>query len=168
MLNRANTPNAEDENMFREMRRKDKALAEPEIVSTLEETMYGVLGTMGDNGYPCTVPLNYVFMNNKLYFHSATTGEKIDNLLRDPKVSFCVTTDVELLPEQFDTNYKSVVVFGRAAEVFEMEKEAVLISFIEKYSKAFMEKGHQYVKSSQQSTRVFGIAIDHVSGKFQR
>lgn len=154
--------------MFREMRRMDKALAENEIYSTLEETMYGVLATLSDNGYPCTVPLNYVYMNGKLYFHSATTGEKIDNLLRDPKVSFCVSTDVELLPEQFDTNYKSVVVFGQAAEVFDAEKEDVLMAFIKKYSKAFSEKGHQYVKTSQHTTRAFGITIDHISGKFQR
>ena len=37
-------------------------------------------GTIGTNGYPYTTPLNYVYYNDKIYFHSAKVGHKLSNI----------------------------------------------------------------------------------------
>ena len=87
--------------MFRETRRKKQVLSEQECADILARREWGVLGLHGDDGYPYTVPLNYVYYNGIIYFHSARTGHKIDAIDRDDKASFCVVDKSDLVPEKF-------------------------------------------------------------------
>ena len=72
------------------MRRKDKAMQDGAIIGLLQNGEYGVLSTVDGNEQPYGVPLNYVLMNNCIYFHCALEGHKLDNLALNHKVSFCV------------------------------------------------------------------------------
>lgn len=54
--------------MFYEMRRKDRLLTEKEAREILSEGEYGVLSTMGENGYPYGVPVNYVYPQRQYIF----------------------------------------------------------------------------------------------------
>ena len=45
--------------MFREMRRKKQKLSQEEAYAILERGTSGVLGLLGDEGYPYTIPLSY-------------------------------------------------------------------------------------------------------------
>ena len=153
--------------MFKEMRRKDKAMTKEACDHLLLKAEYGVLGTISHNGYPYLTPLNYVYANGKIYFHSAKEGEKLDNIDVDNKTSFCVVGDTVLIGEKFDTDYKSVLVFGRTIEVKEEEKKEALRALIDKYSPDYIEEGYKYIEKSGTTTRVFGIEIDHISGKYQ-
>jgi len=154
--------------MFREMRKKDKELAMEENMEILNKCDYGVLSTISSNGYPYITPLNYVYHGNSIYFHSATEGHKLDNIKECNKVCFCVTDSIEILREDFDTNYRSVVVYGTAKEIFEEEKEKALFDFIEKYSKDFAEEGKKYIEKASRATRVYKIQADHITGKAQK
>ncbi|WP_160675413.1 pyridoxamine 5'-phosphate oxidase family protein [Clostridium sp. C8-1-8] len=154
--------------MFKEMRRKDREIEEMEIKEILDKGEFGVLSTIGDNGYPSIVPLSYVYIDNKIYFHSATEGEKLNNISQNNKVSFCVVSDTEVLPDKFSTRYRSVVVYGRASEVSGEVKEKVLFKIIEKYSKAFLEEGKLYIEKAKHRTRVIEIDIAKVTGKARR
>ena len=151
--------------MFSEMRNKNQQLSEEDSREILKRGEYGVLATLSQNGYPYTTPLNYVFFNDCIYIHSAVAGEKLANIGILNKVSFCVACDVAILPDKFDTYYKSVVLFGRAEEVFDDEKKGALVALIEKYSSQFMEQGMKYIESSSDQTRVIKIIIDHFTGK---
>lgn len=153
--------------MFRGMRRKEKQLSNEASMELVNKGTYGVLATISENGYPYTTPLNYVYYKDCIYFHSAVEGHKLDNIKQCEKVSFCIASDVELLAEEFDTNYKSVVLFGTACEVFAEEKEQALFALIKKYSPDYTEKGKEYIKRSQKATRVVKIKIDHITGKAQ-
>lgn len=75
---------------------------------------------------------------------------------------------MELLPDKFDTNYRSVILFGKAAEVNNQEKDEVLLEFIKKYSKEFIEKGKNCLEKAKGATRVFKINIEHITGKAQK
>lgn len=76
--------------MFREMRRGRQLLSLEDIVAVMDRCTNGVLACIGDEDYPYAVPLSYVYFNDKIYFHSAKTGHKIDAITRNPKVSFTV------------------------------------------------------------------------------
>jgi uncharacterized protein len=154
--------------MFREMRRKDRQLNYADSMEIIVNGEFGILSSIGLNGYPCGTPLNYVYYNEGIYFHSATEGHKIDNMENNEKVSFCITSDVEILSERFGAKYKSVVVFGKASEAFDSEKEEALTALIKKYSGQFLEKGKKYILSSKDKTRVFKIEIEHMAGKSNR
>ena len=46
--------------MFKEIRRKEKQLTIDECHKILTKAEYGTLATMGADGYPYAVPVNYV------------------------------------------------------------------------------------------------------------
>ena len=64
--------------MFHEMRRKKQELTAAEAAAVLARGTCGVLALSGDDGYPYAVPVSYVLDGEKLFFHSAPTGHKVD------------------------------------------------------------------------------------------
>ncbi len=85
--------------MFRELKRKEKKLSKEQSETILAAEEQGVLATIGQDGYPYAVPLNYVYFQGAVYFHCAMSGHKLDNISFNPKVSFCVYTGAEILAE---------------------------------------------------------------------
>ncbi len=151
--------------MFKEMRKKDREVFGEDIEKILTNGEYGVLATVGENGYPYTVPLSYVYQDNSIYFHCAKEGHKLDNIEKNLKVSFCVVTDTEVLPGKFSTNYKSIIAFGEAKELTGALKRDILFKFIEKYSQSFIEEGKRYIERAQDSAKIVEIKIEHITGK---
>lgn len=76
-----------------------------------------MLAVLGDSGYPYAVPLSYVYAEGRLYFHCAKTGHKLDSIAREPRVSFCVVDQDQIVPEEYTTYFRSVIVFGRASVI---------------------------------------------------
>lgn len=108
--------------MFREMRRKNQQLSPEECAQILRQGTSGVLALAGDDGWPYAVPLSYVYDGQTIYFHSAKTGYKIDAVAAEPRASFCVIAQDDVMPEEFTTAYRSVIVFGRV-RVLENDEE---------------------------------------------
>ena len=155
--------------MFKEMRRKDRALSKPDIERIMEEAEYGVMSSMDINGYPYGAPLSFVMINEKIYFHcAANTGHKVENIRNNPKVCFTVVGYTEPLPDKFATVYESVVTFGTANEVTGETKKSALKMLIEKYSSDYKESGLQYIEIMLEKTSVFEISIDHITGKARK
>jgi len=99
--------------MFREMRRGKQALPDEEAREILYSATSGVLALSGDDDYPYALPISYFYDGNKLYFHCAKEGHKIDAIKRNDKASFCVIAQDDVSPEEYTTHFKSVIVFGR-------------------------------------------------------
>lgn len=155
--------------MFREMRRKDKELSSNEISDILAECTHGILSVKGDNGYPYGVPVSYVYADNKIYFHCAPTGHKLDAIATEPKVSFSVVSKDNIVPEKYSTNFASVIAFGRARIIKDFnEMKKSHIPFIEKYSNDFYDGGIKYMNSSADKMVMVEITIDHITGKGTR
>ncbi|MDD2772540.1 MAG: pyridoxamine 5'-phosphate oxidase family protein [Elusimicrobiales bacterium] len=151
--------------MFKKMRRADRQLSRPEADAILAKGIYGVLLLIGENGYPYGVPVNYVYMNNAIYFHCALEGAKLDCIRACNKVSFCVVTEAVPLPEQLSTRYQSAIAFGTAREVSSDEKMPVLMALLKKYAREFLEKGKERALNSLYRTAVIAISLDNVTGK---
>lgn len=151
--------------MFRKMKRKKKQLSTEETIELLKKGEEGVLATTGSDGYPYAVPLNYAYHNDSIYFHCAQSGHKIDNIHYNSKVSFCVIQDAEIIPEAFNTTFKSAIIFGTATEAFDGEKERALRALVHKFSSNHLEAGDKYIQNALDKTRVFKIDIEHISGK---
>lgn len=154
--------------MFREMRRKDREIYNEEIIEILKNSDYGILSTVGQNGYPYGVPASFVFVNDSIYIHSASEGHKIDNILYNSRVSFCVVGQTCILPDKFSFKYESVILFGIVNEVFNDEKNIALLEMLKKYSPGYLDKGREYIKNSNKETRVIKISIEHCTGKAHR
>lgn len=83
-----------------EIRRKDRAVDENDALEILKSGSFGVLSTIGADGYPYGVPVNYAYDDGKIYFHCAkNVGHKQDNLRFSGKVSFTVVTKSDVISE---------------------------------------------------------------------
>ncbi len=151
--------------MFKEMRKAEKKLTDQEMLTILENAEYGVLSTVGEDGYPYGVPVNFVYKDGDIFFHCALEGHKLENISFNNKVSFCVTTDVELIPKQFNTKFKSVIAFGIAEEVTGQDKTDIFMLIIEKFSKEFLEAGKKYISAASDKAKIYKIKVQHISAK---
>ena len=121
--------------MFRELRRKRQALSETDCSDILKRGTSGVLALMGDGGYPYAVPMSYVYDGEKLYFHCAKSGHKLDAIAGNPKASFCVVDRDQVVPEEYTTYFRSVIVFGTMRIIEEeQEKRAAVEKLALKYA----------------------------------
>lgn len=152
--------------MFRELRRSNQAIPEDECIQILKRQTFGVLALDGDDNYPYAVPMSYVYHDNKIYFHCAQSGHKIDSVHRNDKASFCVTDLNEIVPEQYTTYYRSVIVFGhiRICET-EAEKREILGLIIDKYSPDETEGRQAEIDKTADRVCIMELDIEHMSGK---
>lgn len=119
---------------FRPMRRQAQQLPPEMCDEILRRGSYGVLSLLGDGGWPYGVPLNYFYEPGRLYFHCARAGHKLDAVRQCGRASFCVTDAAAVLPQEYATAYRSVVVFGQI-RILEDPKAAyrAIEKFVEKY-----------------------------------
>jgi uncharacterized protein len=153
---------------MRAIRRSDREITIQGARAILDCSEFGVLSTVGTDGQPYGVPLSYVYKNDGIYFHSALSGQKLDNIESNAKVSFCVVGHTKILPDTFATEYESAVAFGVASEVYEPERHNALLWLLEKYCPDFIEEGKVYIEQKDKTTKVFRIDISHISGKARR
>lgn len=121
--------------MERKMRRFRQQLSAEETERILREGKYAVWAVTGDDNYPYAVPINYVYDGKSVFLHSAATGHKIDSIRRNPKCSLCIVDKDDVIPEEFTSYFRSVIVFGHAS-ILESEQEKVdaLRLLCDKYS----------------------------------
>ena len=155
--------------MFRELRRIKQALTNEECIEILKTCSTGILAVLGDNDYPYAVPLNYVYNDNKIIIHCAKSGHKIDSIMKNNKVSFCIVEKDTVIPEKFATNYSSVVAFGKATLI---DDEKIMRTALEhlnkKYSPNYEVEGQKEIDDSINSVLIIQIEIEHLSGKKSR
>lgn len=68
--------------MFRKIRRIKNEISVEDAKSLLRNNTRAAFSVNGDDGYPYTVPINFYYDedDNKIYFHSAKKGHKIDSI----------------------------------------------------------------------------------------
>lgn len=153
------------DNKFREMRRKRQMLSAKESEEILRRMTNGTLALHGDGGYPYAVPVSYVYSNGRIYFHTATQGHKVDALMRNDKVSFCVVEQDDVKPAEFTTYFRSVIAFGKARILTdETEKRAALQLLADKYSSGMPGLEAEIAKGFRHLLMV-EIDIEHLTGK---
>lgn len=73
--------------------------------------------------FPYVVPLNFVWLDGRIYLHCAFEGRKIRLLERDARVGFAAALDVTIVQEKSTTWYKSVSGCGRIRTVTDLEEK---------------------------------------------
>lgn len=155
---------------IREVLDKDK------IEAFLRQARIGHLG-MVDGQLPYVVPLNYVWTNDKLYFHGATGGRRNRVMSVNPEVCFTVCeeygTITDPVPAKTDTAYMSVIVFGKAESVESLDEAThVLQEMIHKYVPGYYKRPlpQQHVDKYRSSVfggpvQVYRIEPTHITAK---
>jgi uncharacterized protein len=151
--------------MFREMRRGKQLISIEDTVAVMDRGTNGVLACLGDEDYPYAVPLNYVYFNDKIYFHSAKAGHKIEAIIKNPKVSFSVIDEDTVVSEKYTTNFRSVIVFGKARIVEGDEWLEAFKALVEKHSGDQPEEAKHKIITRCTRSYVIAIDVEHITGK---
>ncbi len=157
--------------MFREMRRSKQVLSQETAEKILREGEFGVLALSGDDGYSYAVPINYAVEGNKIYFHSAKVGHKLDAIKRNDKVSFCVVDRHEVVAEEFTTYFSSAIAFGRIRIVEDdndPDKLRGLELLADKYSSTASPERRAKELGRLSALVVPVMTIEHLTGKAAR
>lgn len=151
--------------MFRELTRKKQALSHEKCIEILQNEPRGVLSVLGDGGYPYGMPMNFLYDNGKIYFHSGKKGHKIDAISRDDRVSFCVFDGGYRKDGEWALNISSVIVFGRMKIVDDFDKT---VDICRKLSLKFtddMDYIEKEIASFAKATLCYELTPEHITGK---
>jgi nitroimidazol reductase NimA-like FMN-containing flavoprotein (pyridoxamine 5'-phosphate oxidase superfamily) len=149
------------------MRRKDREIPREEALEVLDTAHYGVLATVDSDGEPYCVPLSMVREGDRLYFHGAHEGHKVDNLKARPKVCVSFTDPrLEFPEDDFTVVFKSATIFGTAEEVKDDEEKLRSLRLLcERFTPKNMHTFEEYTAKLFAMTAVWKIHIDSITGK---
>ena len=157
--------------------RKFEIKSKERIIEFLNSQPTGRIASIDMNGYPQIIPMNFVWSDGAIYMHSHPVGEKLDNILRYPKVGFEVDHHVCFLPSyyfhptdasQADTLYISVVIKGTAALVQDSDEKArALNALMEKYQKEGRYERLLPQMSTVREVAVIKVVPDEMRGKYK-
>lgn len=169
------------------MRRKDRAMSKEFGLKVIDKSPFGVVGVVDDKGRPYTLPLSIVREGEKLYFHSAKAGKKLD-LFKDGtpvSVSFIAWAGVpdnysrkEVLDiveegafraaasKVYTTEFASAHVEGRIFRLTDQDEMATALQLVcNKYTPKIADLAPAVIKNSLDYTAIFSITIDQIQAK---
>jgi len=161
---------------FKAMRRKDREIADPtEIAKIMSDAQVGRIG-LSMNEQPYVVPVNFAFDRERIYFHCADIGMKLDFLRTNPRVCFEVDENLGTVPGPapwlFGTAYRSVIAFGIARILTDPDEKAMATKLITtKYAGEQMADmitprlTEKYRSSLGSRLVVVEIKVDSITGK---
>ncbi|MBS7531139.1 pyridoxamine 5'-phosphate oxidase family protein [Hazenella sp. IB182353] len=158
------------------VRRANKRVHDPrQIEALLTKARTGCLGLV-DTAGTYVVPLNYVWKDEKIYFHGSEAGRKFDALQKPLNLCFTVMAEqgtvVSSIPAHIGTAYFSVMVFGHIRQVTTItESTAVLQAMLDKYVPKYfsnpLSSSHveRYRSSMGSKTIVFALEPETITAK---
>ena len=158
------------------MRRMERAIEDKvEIAKILNDAQVGRLG-LSMNEQPYVVPVNFAFDHERIYFHCAETGMKLDFLRNNAHVCFEVDEHLGTVPGAtpclFGTPFRSVIAFGVARILSDPEERARAARLITmKYAgkevadKITAEMTETYRSSRGSQLVVVEIKVESITGK---
>ncbi len=130
----------------------------------------GVIATLNNDGSPYALPVNYIYLEGKIYIHGRAKGQKISNIMKDPRCSFTVFNEKGYNYEgetacDTETDFESVVVQGTARILEDHEmKSIVLRAIADKYGREGVEMPMERVAA----TGVIEVTTLSMTGKYHQ
>ncbi len=173
------------------MRRKDREMDSDFAREVIDRSDYGVLACVTPDGKPYAIPLSLARSGDRLYFHSAIAGSKVDYLPDGREVALTFVSHVQVpelfSPEElanltnepgaasrlgskvFTTEFESACVQGKINEVTDAaEKMAGLKAICEKFTPGKMAYFEFVALDALKITKVYEIKIESLTGKRKR
>lgn len=104
------------------MRRARQQMSEEEAWALVDGATSGVLCLVDADGEPYGVPLSHARSGDRLLFHTAVTGHKLDAVRACDRASFTVVAADDVHAMELTTYFRSAICFGRV-RVLEDEEE---------------------------------------------
>ncbi len=152
------------------MRRPEREIKDQETIkSILDQSQVGRMGTVNRKGFPVIKPVNYLYRDGKIYFHSSRKGEKISDIRRGSPVCFEVDQPIAYVLAKGPAcrasyYYRSILIKGKGSLVNSRKKKMeILERLMEKYQP---EGGYEGISEEiLDKTAVIEIFIEELTAK---
>ena len=157
--------------MFREMRRKAQQISTEECMEILLNAKTGVLGLHGEDGYPYTVPVNFVYTPPGTGNGPVSNSDGSADKGNGSESGDTVIDHDEVMPKERTTKYRSVIAFGRAEfvegdENLRRAANALGAKYSSGYEDLYMAETEDTIR--RKTLCCVEITIDHMTGKIGR
>ena len=153
--------------MFRKVRKIKNEISVEEAKNLLRNNKRAAFSVNGDDGYPYTIPINFYYDEdeNRIYFHSAKRGHKIDSIRANDKICFTTWNDGYIEDGDWAYHVSCCVVFGRAKLIddFQITEEKVRKFALKYYPSP--EEAEKEIQAGIKAVQLVSIEIEHISGK---
>ncbi len=164
------------------MRRKEFLITEEKaLAEILNQTEWGTLALTEKNGTPYQVPVNHVWFNSSLYFHSAINGKKIKLLKNNEKAHFNAVLPLSIIPSYYTDPemacngtqfFLSVSMAGNARfETDPVQKGKVLSALMQKLQAeggyGAIDPENERYRKELKATALVEIKPQEMAGKFK-
>ena len=145
------------------MRRKDRERDAAFAWEVFDKASFGVLSLRdGEGGYG--VPVSPARIGERVYFHCAQSGKKLDCIAQWPQASLTVCEVAGF--DYFGCKYQSAILTGEVSPVEDQaEKIEALRAISEKYCPSDMADFDQYLAPRLKTTAVCRIDVTEITGK---
>lgn len=139
--------------------RKNKQLISlNQCYKIMDKIHYGVL-SFTHEGLPYSVALNHIIVYNRIFFHCAKSGYKLNSI--EQRATYLIVEDLGINLKAGTHNHNSVAVFGTVHEVTEFEtKKAALLEIV-----SHLAPEHPYNDKMVDTTNIIELEIDYINGK---
>lgn len=151
--------------MFRKMRRFNQELPQEKCIEILKAQPRGVMAVHGEDGYPYAFPLDYIYMDGKLYFHCAKEGHKLDAIAADERASFCVMDDGFRKEGEWALNISSIIIFGKVRKIDDAEETVRIVRQLGLKYYPTPESVEEEIRKAAARVQILEMSIDHMTGK---
>ena len=147
----------------------NNAFTKEECFKVLDRLGTGVLSVNGADGWPYAVPINYIRIGDKVYFHGKKKGTKVSLIDKDGKCTLVAYDEKgyeDCGENACDTTvvYDSVIVRGYAKVVEDDETKMMMLrALVDKLVPA--KKENPVAPARVPPTGVFVIEIEEITGK---
>jgi hypothetical protein len=149
------------------------------INEILDKAEYGTLALSVDD-VPYAVPLNFIRIEDSLYFHGALKNKKMKMLAQNPKVSFSVVENYSLIDSDFSSThglacpvtqfFKSVSMDGVIEMVNSRNEKAKMFEvMMQKHQPkgGYQSFSNEVYDKSLKATAVYKLVVRNFSCKFK-
>ena len=148
------------------MRRKDREITDIALIEdVIRNSLVCRLG-VSSNNQPYVVPLCFAYSDNTLFFHSAGEGLKLEILQQNPNVCFEFDIDHEVVPDdkpcKWTMNYRSVIGFGQASVVEDLEEKRKGLDAIMQH---YAGRSFEYLEPAIENTVIIKVEVESMTGK---
>ncbi len=154
---------------------KDKKI----IYTLLDEVEFGTLA-LSQAEKPYSLPINFVRIDDVIYFHGAKSGKKVSILKQNKKASFSVVKPYSLIPSYFSSNdglacpathfFKSVIVDGEIEFVENNHEKILALSALMKKLQSeggYISLSEDIYQKAIDATMVFKLKILDLRAKYK-
>lgn len=151
--------------MYQSMRRKNRELPEEQALDILDRAQWGVLSLSDGDGLPYGVPLNHARVGNKLVFHCAKEGQKLEFLKANPRGWFTAVASAQVLSDKGTTLFESAMAAGTLRVVEDEDGWLAGFNAINAKFTATPDLGREFVAKWGAAALILEMDIERLTGK---